>query len=159
LVEEVKPKSKYALSLARDERGWWVATLPEVPGCHSQGRTIEQARERIREALQAWFDLAGPYSGKLVDSVELAKPLLRAISSAEEARERARSAEELASERTRDAIVAMVETGLSLRDAGELLGVTRQRAQQLAASVAKTRTAVRKTRGPKPGRERAARSG
>jgi len=158
-VEKVKPKSKYALSLARDERGWWVATIPEVPGCYSQGRTIEQARERVREALQAWFDLAGPYAGKLVDSVELAKPILRAIASAEEARERARSAEELASERTRDAIVAMVETGLSLRDAGELLGVTRQRAQQLAASVTKAKAAVRKARGPKPGRERAARSG
>jgi predicted RNase H-like HicB family nuclease len=155
----MKAKSKYAVSLARDERGWWVATLPEIPGCHSQGRTIEQARERVREALQAWFDLEEPYAGELVDNVELGKALRRAISSAEEARERARSAEELASERTRDAIVAMVETGLSLRDAGELLGVTRQRAQQLAASATKAKAAVRKARGPKAGRERAARSG
>jgi predicted RNase H-like HicB family nuclease len=155
----MKPKNKYAVSLARDERGWWVATLSEIPGCHSQGRTIEQARERIREAIQAWFDLREPYTGELVDSVELAKALRRAISSAEEARKRARSAEEVASERTREAVVAIVETGLSFRDAGELLGVTRQRAQQLASSVTKAKAAVRKARGPKPGRERSARSG
>lgn len=159
MVEEVKAKSKYAVSLARDKRGWWVATVSEVPGCHTQGRTIEQARERVREALQAWFDLEGPYAGKLVGSVELAKPILRAISCAEEARERARSAEGVASERTREAILAMVEMGLSLRDAGELLGVTRQRAQQLAASATKAKAVVRKAHGPKPGRERAARSG
>ena len=105
-MEVVKPKSKYAVSLARDERGFWVATLPEVPGCSTQGRTIEQARERVREALQAWFDLEKPYAGQLVDDVELVAKLRRVIKSAEEARERARSAEDVASERTRQAIVA-----------------------------------------------------
>lgn len=40
----------------RDEADWWVADVPEVPGCHTQGRTIEQARERILDALSLYVD-------------------------------------------------------------------------------------------------------
>ena len=35
----------------RDERGFWVADVVGISGCHSQGRSIAQARARIREAL------------------------------------------------------------------------------------------------------------
>jgi predicted RNase H-like HicB family nuclease len=35
----------------RDADGWWVASVPSVPGCHTQGRTLAQARERLKEAL------------------------------------------------------------------------------------------------------------
>ena len=31
--------------------GWWVATIPEVPGAFSQGRTKEEARENVLDAL------------------------------------------------------------------------------------------------------------
>lgn len=38
-----------------DEDGWIVASVPALPGCHTQGRTLEQARERIGEAIQAYL--------------------------------------------------------------------------------------------------------
>jgi predicted RNase H-like HicB family nuclease len=31
--------------------GWWIATIPEVPGAFSQGRTREEARENVLDAL------------------------------------------------------------------------------------------------------------
>ena len=31
--------------------GWWVAAIPEVPGAFSQGRTREEARENVLDAL------------------------------------------------------------------------------------------------------------
>ena len=31
--------------------GWWIATIPEVPGAFSQGRTKEEARENVLDAL------------------------------------------------------------------------------------------------------------
>jgi predicted RNase H-like HicB family nuclease len=40
----------------RDEAGWWVTDVPDVPGCHTQGRTIEQPRERILDALSLYVD-------------------------------------------------------------------------------------------------------
>ena len=32
------------------EDGWWVVSVPEIPGVHSQGRTLEEAREMIKDA-------------------------------------------------------------------------------------------------------------
>jgi predicted RNase H-like HicB family nuclease len=33
------------------EDGWWIATIAEVPGAFSQGRTKEEARENVLDAL------------------------------------------------------------------------------------------------------------
>jgi predicted RNase H-like HicB family nuclease len=38
------------------EGDWWLASVPALPGCHTQGQSIDQARERIREAIAAWLD-------------------------------------------------------------------------------------------------------
>jgi predicted RNase H-like HicB family nuclease len=40
----------------RDEAGWWVASVRKVRGCHTQGRTVDEARRRIREALELFVD-------------------------------------------------------------------------------------------------------
>jgi hypothetical protein len=48
----MRVKSEYRVAYERDANsGWWVATVPELPGCLTQGRTIEQTRKRIREAI------------------------------------------------------------------------------------------------------------
>ena len=31
--------------------GWWIATIPEVPGAFSQGRTKEEARANVLDAM------------------------------------------------------------------------------------------------------------
>lgn len=36
--------------LTEDEDGWWVAEIPELPGCVSQGRSYTEAVENIQEA-------------------------------------------------------------------------------------------------------------
>lgn len=33
------------------EDGWVVASIPEIPGVHSQGRSREEARENVIDAL------------------------------------------------------------------------------------------------------------
>ena len=48
--------SRYRLVLERDESAAWIARVPDVPGCHTYGRTLDQARRRIREALGLWVD-------------------------------------------------------------------------------------------------------
>lgn len=37
--------------------GWIAASIPEVPGANSQGRTREQARENVIEALRETLEL------------------------------------------------------------------------------------------------------
>jgi predicted RNase H-like HicB family nuclease len=40
-----------------DEGGWVVASVPEVPGALSQGRTREEARQNVIEALHGILEL------------------------------------------------------------------------------------------------------
>jgi predicted RNase H-like HicB family nuclease len=138
--------STYKVVYERDESGSWIADVPSVPGCHSYGRTIEQARERVREALDLWVRDAS--SAYLVDDVRLPSRMRAAVKRARVEREKAeqqheraqRTAAQAATELTRDLHV-------SLRDAGEVLGLSRQRVQQL------TGRKPRKTAAKRAGRK------
>src|SRR5207247_10724769 len=66
--------NKYKVIYERDESGAWIAHVPSLPGAHSYGRTIEQARGRVREALGLW--IREPQTAHLVDEVRL-PPKLR----------------------------------------------------------------------------------
>lgn len=124
---------EYRVVYERDESGAWIARVPSVPGAHSYGRTIEQARERVREALGLW--VRQPESANLIDEVRLPRKLRASVRKARLARTRAdreqakaiTSAAHAAAQLTRD-------HRLSLRDAGEVLGLSRQRVQQLVAT-------------------------
>ena len=37
--------------------GWWVVSVPEIPGAHSQGRTREEAREMVRDAVRVLLEV------------------------------------------------------------------------------------------------------
>ncbi len=38
--------------IERDEEGYYVATVPELPGCHTQAKSLDKLMTRIREAIQ-----------------------------------------------------------------------------------------------------------
>ncbi len=44
--------------LYQGEDGWWVAEVPSLPGCVSQGRTREEAVRNITEAAELWLESA-----------------------------------------------------------------------------------------------------
>lgn len=50
----------YHIRIVRDQsedgsQAGWVAWVEELPGCASQGETIEEAATMIREAMEAWL--------------------------------------------------------------------------------------------------------
>jgi len=44
---------QFTITLETDEDGFVVAHCPALPGCHSQGRTEQEALTNIREAIVA----------------------------------------------------------------------------------------------------------
>jgi predicted RNase H-like HicB family nuclease len=122
---------RYTVKFERDEDGWWIAEVKEVQGCRSDGRTLRQARERIREALEL-FDV-DPAKVELVDEVKLPAPIRRSVDRARAARASAERATTTAAESMAKTVRVLTrEAGLSVRDAAELLGLSFQRVHQLA---------------------------
>lgn len=46
----------YTVLIEQDEDGMYIAKVPDISGCYTQGKTVEQAMERIREAIQVCFE-------------------------------------------------------------------------------------------------------
>ena len=46
------PVKTYKIAFERDQSGWWVASVRGLRGCHTQGRTVDEARRRIVEAME-----------------------------------------------------------------------------------------------------------
>lgn len=46
---------KLHVVIEQDEDGYFVAEVPALPGCLSQGKTHEEALENIREAVDGWL--------------------------------------------------------------------------------------------------------
>jgi predicted RNase H-like HicB family nuclease len=44
--------------LSKEEGGGWMASVPDLPGCMSDGETIEQAAENVSDAIDCWLAAA-----------------------------------------------------------------------------------------------------
>ncbi len=40
------------------EDGVWCASVPALPGCHTWGETYEELMEMVKEAVDAWLEVA-----------------------------------------------------------------------------------------------------
>jgi predicted RNase H-like HicB family nuclease len=47
-----------ALVYAEPEAGGYSAEVPALPGCYTQGETLEEVRANLREAAEGWLSCA-----------------------------------------------------------------------------------------------------
>jgi len=50
---------QFDVVIERDEEGLYVASVPQLPGCHTQAASLDQVMERIREAIALCLDVEG----------------------------------------------------------------------------------------------------
>ena len=48
---------EFSVVIERDEEGYYVASVPALPGCHTQARSLDELMERASEAVAAYEDL------------------------------------------------------------------------------------------------------
>jgi predicted RNase H-like HicB family nuclease len=48
---------KLHVVIDKDEAGYYVAEVPALPGCLSQGKTYNEALENVKEAIEGWFEV------------------------------------------------------------------------------------------------------
>ena len=47
---------RFVIIMEADEPGGYHAFCPTLPGCHSQGETLEEAKKNIQEAIQCHLE-------------------------------------------------------------------------------------------------------
>ena len=48
---------KLHVKIEQDEAGYYVAEVPALPGCFSQGKTREEAIANIKQAIEGWLEV------------------------------------------------------------------------------------------------------
>lgn len=49
----------FNIIIERDSEGYYVATVPELRGCHTQAKTLDTLMKRIREAIELCLEVEG----------------------------------------------------------------------------------------------------
>jgi len=49
-------KFKVIIREDKESPGWYNVSVPSLPGCHSQGRSIEEAIKNIKEAIELYLE-------------------------------------------------------------------------------------------------------
>jgi predicted RNase H-like HicB family nuclease len=49
-------KKNFQVILEQDEDGWFIADVPALMGCHTQGRTEAEALENIKDVIKLCVD-------------------------------------------------------------------------------------------------------
>ncbi len=56
---------EFHIVIERDSEVYYVASVPALPGCHTQARSLDELTERIKEAIGLYLDVAGDTSEML----------------------------------------------------------------------------------------------
>ena len=53
-------KREFSVVIEKDEDGYFVATIPTLPGCHTQAKSLDVLMERIKEAIELYLEVEEP---------------------------------------------------------------------------------------------------
>lgn len=51
--------TEFTVLIEKDEDGYFVGSVPALPGCHTQGESIDQLLKRMQEAIALWLEVEG----------------------------------------------------------------------------------------------------
>jgi len=57
--EDTNLPRQFDVVIERDSEGYFVASVPQMPGCHTQARSLDQVSDRIREAITLCLEIEG----------------------------------------------------------------------------------------------------
>jgi predicted RNase H-like HicB family nuclease len=56
-VLEVTIVRQFDVVIEKDSAGYFVASVPALPGCHTQAKSLDELMERIREAIELCLEV------------------------------------------------------------------------------------------------------
>ncbi|AHE95809.1 hypothetical protein THERU_02940 [Thermocrinis ruber] len=49
----------FTVIIEKDKEGYFVGEVVELPGCHTQAKSLDELMERIKEAIELYLDVQG----------------------------------------------------------------------------------------------------
>lgn len=133
----------YRYEIRREDR-WWLISVPEL-GLMTQARQLRDT-DRMAQSIIALHLDVDPASFDVIRDQTIGMPARTAALVTEAAEGRLRQerlAEDVAAV-TREAALALIDDGVTLRDAGYLIGLSHQRVAQIAADAGASPTRRRR---------------
>lgn len=56
---------EFTVIIEKDEDGYFVASVPQFKGCHTQATSLDELTERIKEAIVLCLEVKGEGTGNL----------------------------------------------------------------------------------------------
>lgn len=113
---------------------WWAVEVPDVPGAFTQTKRLDQVPDMVADAVSLLLEIPAHevevhVQPILPDNLDAdLNDLFRLVQEANELQHKA-------SERARDCVSQLKSRGLSVRDIGQVMGLSPQRISQLAPRV------------------------
>jgi hypothetical protein len=121
--------SEHKVVYRRTTKNEWVASVEGVRRCRGRGRTLRQARQQLRIELARV--VGDPYQMDFVEDVRLPPPARKLILQHWAARRRLDKEQGRADAAARAALHALLGLDVSVKDAGDLLGLPPLKLQKL----------------------------
>lgn len=121
--------------IAERSEGWWALSVPALPGVHSQSKRLggsNGAEEMARDAIGLFLGV-DPDTVDVILRPHLSPELDEEAKRVRAIRESAQLAEARAQEAAAELAWQLTTAGVTVRDAGVLMGVSPQRISQLTA--------------------------
>jgi predicted RNase H-like HicB family nuclease len=55
--EKIRQKKQYNVVIEQDEDDYYIGIVPELPGCHTQAKSLDQLRIRMKEAVELYLNI------------------------------------------------------------------------------------------------------
>ncbi|MDA0987996.1 MAG: type II toxin-antitoxin system HicB family antitoxin [Chloroflexi bacterium] len=58
-MEETHKPKEFTVIIEKDEDGYFVASVPQLKGCYTQAKSLDELTERIKEAILLCLEVQG----------------------------------------------------------------------------------------------------
>ena len=73
MIERVIMKREFTVVIEKDEDGYFVGTVPQLQGCHTQAKSLDKLMQRMKEAVHKGETIGSGLLRKIIRDTELSK--------------------------------------------------------------------------------------